>query len=348
MNPINIDDIIAEWGARYTPEGQTTKDIKKQLFSPSETEAFFMNVPTEGDYYKSSFVTIGDVTQAFSVPFVSKGGTTFQPWETRLGEYKIDQLMTPDRFRNSWLGFLASINEADRSKWPIINWYIQQLLLPKADEEQEEEQSYWGWQVTGYAGTPTVNGTTYVRQFANESTVTPANAAVDGIHTIIAKMRTAGRCTVNNSGAWSTTPATFVTELENWMQAIEPNLRRKLDYVFMSETLKNRYMDGRRIKYNTYYAQESDLLKIDKVNAKVQSLHSMAGAGNHVWTTPAMNRIRPIHKDRPGLFDVQKADRSVKILNDWKKVITFDVPEFVVTNDQGGVITSGLITARYS
>lgn len=348
MDPINIDDIIDEWGARYTSEGQTTKDIKKQLFAPSETEAFFTSVPNDGDYYKSSFVTIGEVTQAFSIPFVAKGGVTFKPWETKLGEYKIDQTMTPDRFRNSWLGFLVNIAEADRSKWPIINWYIQQLLLPKVEEEQEEEQSYWGWQLTGYGGVPVVNGTTYVREFLNESTVTPANAAVDGIHTIIAKMRTAGRCTVNNSGAWSATPETFVTELENWMQAIEPNLRRKLDYVFMSEDLKNRYINGRRIKYNSQYAQESDLLAIDKVTAKVKSLHSMVGAGNHVWTTPAMNRIRPIKKDAPGIFDVQKSGRSVEILNDWKKVITFDVPEFVVTNDQGGVISAGIITARYS
>lgn len=348
MDQINIDDIIAEWGARYTPEGQTAKDIKTQLFAPSETEAFFTSVPNDGDYYKSSFVTIGEVTQAFSIPFVAKGGTTFKPWETRLGEYKIDQVMTPDRFRNSWLGFLVTIAEADRSKWPVINWYIQKLLLPKVAEEQEEEQSYWGWQRTGYAAVPTVNGTTYVREFLNESTVTPANAAVDGIHTIIAKMRTANRCTVNNSGAWDTDPVDFCTEIEEWMQDIEPNLRRKLDYLFMSEDLKNRYIDGRREKYNKYYAQEGDLLRIDKTNASVKSLHSMAGAGNHVWTTPAMNRIRPIKKDAPGIFDVQKSGRSVHILNDWKKVLTFDVPEFVVTNDQGGVINAGLITARYS
>ena len=202
--------------------------------------------------------------------------------------------------------------------------------------------------MTGFNGTPTVDGATFVRQFASESAATPANAAVDGIHTIIAKMRAASRCTVNNSGAWSTDPVTFCTEIEEWMQAIEPNLRRKLDYLFMEETLKNRYIDGRREKYNKYYAQETDLLVIDKVPTKVKSLHSMVGAGDHVWATPAMNRIRPISKDRPGIFDVQKDGRTVKILNDWKKVLTFDVPEFVVSNDQGGVISPALITERYS
>jgi len=347
MATINIQAIIDEWGARYTPEGQTTQDIKTQLFAPSETELFFRSVPNDGDYFKSSYSTIDEVTQAFSVPFVDKGALTFKPWETRLGEYKVDQNFVPDRFRNSWLGFLANIKEVDRSKWPILIWFVREMLLPKINEEQEEEQSYWGWQLTGYDAIPEVVGSTYVREFAAETSATPANAAVDGIHTQIAKMRTASRCVVNNSGAWSTTPETFVTEVEEWMQAIDPKLRRKLDYLFMSEDLKNRFQDGKRIKYNAYYAQEADLMAIDKTTTKVQALHSMAGAGDHVWTTPALNRVRPISKDSNGMFDMQKNDRAVKMLNDWKKISTFEVPEFVVTSDQGAVIDAGLITARY-
>lgn len=351
MADFNIDAVIAEFGARYTPEGQTAKDIKTQLFAASETEAFFSNVPNPGDQYKSAFATVDEVTQAFSIPFVAKGTATFEPWETKLGEYKVDQLFFPDKFRNSWLGFLANIAEVDRSKWPVLLWYIRELLLPKINEEQEEEQSYWGWQKTGLAAIPVVDGATFVRQFdsATASTVaTPANAAVDGINTIIARMRAAGRATVNNSGVWSIDPVTFCTEIEEWVQAINPKLRRKLDFLFMEEDLKNRYVDGRREKYNKNYAQEADLMKIDKVMMSVQSLHSMVGAGNHVWATPKMNRIRPISKDSNGIFDLQKVDRSVKLLNDWKKVLTFDVPEFVVTNEQGGVISAGLITERYS
>jgi hypothetical protein len=348
MADFNIDAIIAEFGARYTPEGQTERDIKTQLFAASETEAFFSTVPNTGDYYKSAFATIDEVTQAFGIPFTSKGGSTFEPWETRLGEYKVDQLFTPDRFKNSWAGFLAATAEVDRSKWPVIMWYMVNLLLPKITEEQEEEQSFWGFQKTGVNASPTVNGTTFVRTFANDTTATPANAAVNGIHTIIAKMRAAGRSIMNNSGVWSTDPLEFVTEVEEWIQAVEPKLRRKMDFLFMEEALKNRYIDGRREKYNKSYAQEADLLLIDKSIIKVQSLHSMVGAGDFVWMTPALNRIRPIAKESNGIFDLQKADRSVKIMTDWKKVSTFDVPELVVHNDRGALITAELITERYS
>ena len=116
----------------------------------------------------------------------------------------------------------------------------------------------------------------------------------------------------------------------------------------MTETLEKRYIDGRREKYNMYYAQVSDLKAIDGSNMKVQALDSMTGAGDHVWATPAMNRVLPIAKDSNGIFDIQKEDRGIKILNDWKKVNTFKVAEFVVTNDQGGAITAQMITDHYS
>jgi hypothetical protein len=347
MADFNIDAIIAEFGARYTPEGQAAKDIKTQLFQPSETEAFFMTRPNDGDYYKSAFATIDEVTQAFSIPFAVKGGASFDGWETKIGEFKVDQLFTPDKFRNSWLGFLATIKEVDRSKWPVLMWYVRELLLPKINEEMELEQSYYGWQVTGYdAGTPTVNGTTFERELLNNTTASDANAAMDGIRVLIGKAVAATRANVINTGAHSTNAVTFVEEIEAFVQEIEPKLRRKCDYLFMSETLANRYADGRREKYNMYYAQVGDLMEIDKSPLKVQKLHSMDGA-EKIWTTPAMNRIRPIAKDSNGIFDMQKLDRTVKVLNDWKKGLAFDVPEFIVTNDLENTIGAPEIAARY-
>lgn len=349
MPEINITDVVQEFGARYTPEGQSAKDIKTKLFSPSETENYFAMRPNQGDYFKSTFATVDEVTQSFSIPFVKKGTLTFKAWETKLGEFKVDQLFTPDRFRNSWLGFLVQIAEADRSKWPILMWYIVNMLLPKIGEEMEEEIAFYGWQKTGYNADPmtrTVNGTTFVREFASEESVTPANAAMDGIKVLIAKMVAANRANVINTGAHPIAPVDFVTSIETFVAQIEPNLRRKMDFLFMSEDLKNKYKAGRREKYNQYYAQESELLAIDNSNMKIQDLNSMGGS-QKIWCSPAQNRVRPVDVDKAGRFDIQKVDRSVKILNDWKKGLAFEVPEFVVTNDLENTITAADITARY-
>ncbi|MBA3899391.1 MAG: hypothetical protein H0X62_04135 [Bacteroidetes bacterium] len=345
MPQFNISALVAEWGARYTNEGQTMKDIKAQLFAPSETELFFSKRPTEGDYFKSAYATIDSVTQGFSIPFLPKSAGAYLPWETRLGEFKVDDLFTPDQHRASWAGFLANIQEVDRSKWPVIKWWIQEMLIPKTHEEMEEDIAYYGWQKTA-DGTAAIDGTTLVRVIA-PNTTTKANTAMNGLKHTFVRMVAAGRCNVINTGALAAGDVDFVTQVENFVQDIDPALRKKCDFLFMSTANKNKYRRGRRAKYNTNYLQEADLLEVDNSNIKVQDLHSM-GNSDKIWTTPERNRIMPIHKDNTGVFDVQKADRSVKILNDWKKVITFDVPEFVVTNDRDNTFTAGNITALYS
>lgn len=346
MAEINVQAIVDEWGARYTPEGQTAKDIKTQLFAPSETEAFFTKVPNQGDYYKSSFANVDEVTQAFSIPFKTKGNLVFKPWETRMGEFKIDSQMKPDKVRNSWLGFLANITEVDRTKWPIIGWFIQMMLIPKVQEEMEEEISFYGWQITGYDAVPTVNGATLVREFASDETVTPANAAMDGIKVQRAKMIAASRATVIATGALSADAVTFTTQVETFVQNVEPKLRRKLDFLFMSEENANLYMDGVREKYNKYHSQIDDILMVKNSKIKVQPLHSMVGS-DVLWATPADNRKLAYDVEKPAKFDVQKDGRAVHILSDWKKTLAFDVPEFFVTNDLETTITAGDITERY-
>ncbi|MEM8564929.1 MAG: hypothetical protein AAGF85_00615 [Bacteroidota bacterium] len=343
---MDISQIVAEFEARYQNQGQTARDIKKQLFEPSTTESYFRLIPWDQDYYRSSYADIDEVTQAFSVPFVAKSTSSFAGHEQKLGEFKIDVLRTPDKLRRSWLGFLVNIAEKDRSKWPIIRWMITEQIIPKSKEEMEIQQSYWGWEVTGYNASPTVDGATFVRQLIADNVVSPANAAVDGIRKQIIKLVADGRANVLNSGAWSTDPVTFVEEIEAWVLLIPRVHRDKMDFLFMSEALRNRYIDGRREKYNMNYAQETDLEAIDKVSMKVKMLPGMDGS-EKIWTTMPMNRVRPVHEDNTGRFDIQKLDRQVKLLNDWKMVLTVDVPEFVYTNDLENAITAGDITARY-
>lgn len=96
MPTIDISQVVSEWGTRYTKEGQTMKQIVKELFAQTETEKFFRKIPHDQDYYKSAYATIDEVVQAFSVPFVKKATLTFQPWETKLGEFKIDDEFVPE------------------------------------------------------------------------------------------------------------------------------------------------------------------------------------------------------------------------------------------------------------
>lgn len=344
---MNIDQIIAEWDAKYIDQGQTAKDIKTQLFAQDDITADFTRVPEKNTHYRSAYASVDEVLQAFSVPFVTKSTTTFKPWETKLGEFKIDKLLTPDRMRQSWLGFLATLPELDRSKWPIIQWMIQKMLIPRANQDYLKKAVYWGWQLTGFDATPVVNGTTFVREFASENSLLPANATMDGIRTQLVKMHAASRLNVITVGAWDTTPSDFCTQIEEFVMEIPSEFRSQIDWLYMEEDKRNLYRDGRRAKYNMYYAQEVDLDKVKDTNIRVKGTVSMQGS-DQVWCTLPENRRNPVKADMPGRFDVQKADRSVKLMNDWSQLITFDVPEFIFSSDHELTISAGDITDHYS
>ncbi|WBL43090.1 hypothetical protein PBT90_00005 [Algoriphagus halophytocola] len=74
---IEIQEIVDQWGQVYVPEGQTTKDIKKMIFTEDDLSADFTRVPNEGSIYKSTYTTIDEVLQAFQLPFLPKGDSKF-------------------------------------------------------------------------------------------------------------------------------------------------------------------------------------------------------------------------------------------------------------------------------
>lgn len=338
MAEINIQAVIDEFGKKYVPGGQTEKDIKTQLFAQEETAQYFRKVPNKGSVYRSAYATISEVLQAFQIDFTPKAALTFKPVEYNLGSFKIDQIFFPDRFRQSWLGFLANIEEPDRAKWPILKWFIQKMLIPAQQNDFEKKVAFFGWQVSNFVdANPVLNGAAGTREFIIGKP-TPANASMDGLRLLLQRLQAAGRLNVILTGALSTDPETFCTQIETFVGGIDRDLKQNLDYLFMSHELVERYRDGKAIKYNQHYKQEADLESIKNSSIKVAGLRSMEGSSK-IFATPAINRVMPVNTEFTGRFDIQKADRGVKLLSDHEKCLCFDVPEFVVTNDLEATIT---------
>lgn len=344
---IDISAIISEWDKKYINQGQTARDIKKMLFHDDDISQYFRTIPHQNSHYRSAYATIDAVLQAFAIPFTNKSTTTFKPHEQRLGEFKIDTKIVPDELWPSWLGFLAQLEKVDRSKWIFIQWAITELLIPKAQEDFLQDVAYWGWQYSGIDAAPTVDGATFERELTSNTVALPANASMDGIKKQIAKFVAGERIDPIAAGAWSMDPVTFCEQIEAWVLEIPKPLRKKLDFLFMRDELRNRYRDGRREKYNMYYAQEADLDLIDKTKIRVKETESMEGS-DQIWSTPAMNRVKPTKVNMKNRFDVQKVDREVKLLNNWAYVLTFDVPEFIVTSEHETTISAQNIVDHYT
>ena len=353
MEEYDLDELITEYGNKYVDQGQNMASITTQLFDVGGLEEYFTMQPEDSDYFTGIYATVDEVLQAFSIPFTTKGKTTYVPTKQRLGEFKIDTTETPDKFRKTHMGFLSQhAKDPDRSTWGVIEWILRELKIPSANQTFKLSVAYWGWQFDNtFDDPPTVNGTTLQRQLTDPDAATPANASMDGVHTQIVRWAAASRTNSITVGAWNTadtTDVTFCTQVEDFVMDTSVDIHRdNIDYLFMSKAMARRYRNGRRNKYNLNYAQVAELDIVEDTDIKVVGVSDMNGSEN-VWMTPANNRVKPTRATGKKLFDVQKLDRSVKILGDWSYVLTFHVPEFIHHSEHDTDIDAGLITARYT
>ncbi len=344
----NLDDLIAEFGAYYVDNGQAEKDIKNQMFYTDDLSKFFAKAPQKGNIFRGVQLFSTEVLQGFLKAFVSKGTGNFKTWTQKLGEFKIDKSEDPDDYANMWAGFLSDLNEVDRSKWPIIYYIINKVLMPQSQQDFIREVAYWGYQFTG-VGNGGVDNTGTLRETPAEDDKLKANTSMDGLRIQFVKMAAASRLNTITLGALETDPADFVTQIEDFVKQIPDLLKGQMDNLFMSTALRTRYREGVQQKYNVNYKGQADLDAIFDSNMTVVGTAAQGGSSK-IWCTPAINRVRAIRADQAGRFDVQKADRRVKMLNNWSYVLTFHQPELIVTNELENTIANGEITGggRYA
>jgi len=346
---MNLDDLIAEFGAVYEDNGQTDKDFKRALFYDDDLTPIFKKVPFSGTIYKGIQITTTEVLQGFLKAFVSKGTSQFDVWKQRVGAFKIDKLEDPDDYVDQFTGFLTDLKEVDRSKWPLIKYIISEILIPQSKQDTIKEVNYWGYQLTGVA-TEAVNANGLVRTTSAANNKLKANTAMDGLRVQFVKMAAAGRLNTITMGTWPTDPTLFVEAVEDWVAQIPELLAKNIDFVNMSAVLHRRYRQGRREKYNVNYAQVSELDAIEDYPGLIVRPNNSQIGSNKIWATPANNRVNAVRADVNQKFDVQKADRSVKMMTNWNHVLTFNQPELIVVSEHENTIVSGEITStgRYA
>lgn len=314
---ITPDDVIAQFGAFYIDQGQNMTSLKMRPFQRFETLEAFTVFPTDETVFRLSDVQVGEILQPYQDTFTPKGSVTFKPVQINMFQQKIDEAFNPNNLVASWLGFLTS-NGTNRLEWPFVRWFISEYLLKQADKDLETKGIYSGVYAAPTSGT--------------------AGAAVgimNGVRKLINDAITAGAITPIPTGALSTDPVTFCSQIETFCKGI-PELYWGENITFnMSKTLQQRYRQGKKLKYNMYYAQESDLDSIALFpNFKVAGRFSMNGS-NKIWGTPLYNAWAPVkgYANKNG-FELEKIDRKVKIYTDWWMGIGFVMYDLIFTNDQ--------------
>jgi len=309
-------DVVTEFGLLFREQGQGFNDIVLKLQQKSVTAGYFPTRLTNNTKLEKVSAEFARVLQRFQKGYTPIGSTTFEPMTIQLYKLKIDLAETPDDLEESWLGFMADQN-LDRRQWPFIKWYLMNALI-QADKDLELNEIYAGVPGSITPGTATAAGTSLL-----------------GIRKQINDLDADSKLLKIVLGAVPTDPSDFVDYVEAMFEATPVLLRNEIDFIFMSQDLRNRFRDGMRVKFNTYYNQVDDKSITTLRNYPVQiiGLPSMAGA-TKIWYTPPWNRQMGFKK--PGnekIFQVENVDRLVKAYTDYFKGFGFWIGEYVVSND---------------
>jgi len=335
---IDVSSIVNMHGQVYKDSGQGVADIRNKFYAPSETDAVFGIIPTTETVKHGGKAEQTRVLQRFQKVDTVIGSLTIEGMVANLTKLKVDVSEYPDDIEDTWAGFLAKLDTNERAKWPFVQWWLNEHVMPKSTEDWEELEVY--------------KGTTDI--IATPGTANPAGSNYIGLRKRINLGITAGTVlnATTTTGAFSTDPATFVTQIEDWVKlckerdSVSRNLFENgyIKEICMSKQYRDMFRLGMAIKYNTQYAQVglNSNLNVDNTitvfnsTIKIVGLASMSG-DSKIFATPVWNKYGFIKRPISGTYFNVMADgtnsRKVKATMDFWKTLGFWDNKYVYTND---------------
>lgn len=313
---ITVADIVAAFGAYYINSKQNQSDIIHKIYQPSETAELFMPITTEDSVIRRGMIKTTKVLQAFQKAWTPLGDATFSGRQIDLHRFKVDLEVYPDDVMDTWVAFLGSLTELDRTKWPFIRFWIEQEVIPTFIEEFDLDVIFKGERAAVVPGTPL-----------------PGAQAIDGLRKIINDGIDAGDIIPIVTGALETDPVAFCEQVEAFAMAIPKLHRRFMKVLAMSDTLFQRYQTGADLKYNQSYRQMNEYeVKYAGLIVKGYTSHEDS---DKIWCTPYGNAIIGTRRSKiEGTFEIEKVDRKVKLYTEMDRGLGIWDPRIFYTNDQ--------------
>lgn len=313
---MEIEEILEEFGRYYINQGQNMTRLIKLLNRPSVTDSILTSHYTDDTVYRAAKARIGRVLQPFQKVWTPLGKAEFKPIKIEQFKMKIDAEEYPDDLEGSWLGFLAD-SKLDRKEWPLVRYFVEELLLPQAQEDYEMYEVYAGVQQDPQPGVPGAAGT-----------------SMNGLRKSINDQVAAGRITPIVLGAIPTDPVDVVDYFEMFADRIDKRYWKIGMQVGVPEDVERLYLRGCEKKYGLVQTYKEMNGNIRYTNHKLVGLPSMDGS-DKIWCTTKGNAIK-LHKKTQNqkAVKIENVDRLVKMYSDWWSGVGFLIPEIVFTNDQ--------------
>lgn len=315
---IDIDEVIDAWGDQYVNHGQNMENLHMLPFEQSDTQTAGTIVETDQTVLREANVETEEVLQQYQDDFTSKGGVTILPVNIYLQNMKIDVGVIPHKLIKAWTGFLTNSSNLPET-YPFIDWLVKNYLIGRSREDFELKSVYTG-----------------VHEAPVEGVAGQAAKVIDGIEVLQNRSVAAGDIEVLETGDLSALSAKdMVTAIEDqFIKEVPEKFRYNYSMELnMSRTLRDKFKQGMRDKYNVQYLQTEQLLRaMDFENVTVVGRASMVGK-KRIWMTPKFNLLFPVKGfSNKNVFDVQKVDRKIKFLTDWWQGVGYVQPQLMFMN----------------
>lgn len=312
-------DLVTQFGAYYIPEGQDMERLKGMLRLPSVTPDSAKPIIYDGEVYRFSNVIFQEIVQQFQKEFTAKGDLTFKPNEIRLRNMKIDLSLYPDDVKGSWLGFLGSVTEQERAKWPIVRYMLENEIVPQLKSDLETKAYFKGQFV---APTPGTAGT--------------AAGTMDGIKVLLDEGVADSTMQAVSLSAEPTNSNIFEM-VEEFADKLDDTLSAVPVTIYMSTAKVRAYLRDKRNTHGTDVNYVAGKITVDFAdNVKVVGLPSMAGS-DYIWATPDDNFLYLRRVNGMSTPRVEESKREVFLMLDWWEGLGFGYNPLVYVFKPGQV-----------
>jgi len=310
---INTDFIVDEYGRIYQQRGQGMDRIKRALIQKAVTlEKYATHKRITDDIYEMANDEFKPVLQPFRVPFEPTGGVKFHPNKIVLQHIKVDLEFSPDQIIDSWLGFLEG-EGVKREQWPITKYMIEVYLKQQIDYDREVNAVYYG---------------------ERDDAGTTPSACMDGIRKKLIDGANAEYPVNVISGIRRLQPDTCFDQVEAFSKKIKGIYRNVPIIICVSQDYERCFLENKRANGFYWLHGPEDLnASVDFTKQVVMGLPSMGEECGDMFAFVRGNLLWCTRKDKFN-FDVQKIDRYVKVLGDWREGIGFGVNKMVWATEE--------------
>lgn len=312
---IDVDDLKTEFGTYLSQHGDGQKEVIRKLTQPTESMKY-MTTKVAITEWRATDALITSVVQQFSAKWTPLGASKFTPITIKNRRHKINVPITPDEINDSWLSHLYD-EQLTPEQMPITKYIINQLILPKVEEDRELKLIANG--VFTEFGAPPATGD------AGQTT----GLSMDGFITqLVSLYEDKDNNNINFIALGPVNSSNIVDKVEEFVDNITPLYRRKPMNVFTSDTRYKTYKRGYRDLFPTTKNEDNS----DKIDYSVQTLTPLPSMAefNHFFTTPKENFIRLVHKNQgASRIFMQGVDYDVKVFAEWWEACGFAIEEAV-------------------